>query len=125
MTISRRSFARSVIAALAGATAVRQVAAAAVEAPVPVAATSRSAFTVEEVCKVYDVPVGLVTECVTLSDEARARLKKEFADLNDGPRPIIALPEGWGVVRWFPHHCEQVLPPPFPADWLAIARPLS
>jgi hypothetical protein len=55
MTISRRSFARSIIAAVAGATVLRQ----AVAAPV---VTECHKHTVEEIANTFGVPAGLVPE---------------------------------------------------------------
>jgi hypothetical protein len=55
MTISRRSFARSIIAAVAGATVLRQ----AVAAPV---VTKCHKHTVEEICNTFGVPVNAVPE---------------------------------------------------------------
>jgi hypothetical protein len=55
MTISRRSFARSIIAAVAGATVLRQ----AVAAPV---VTECHKHTVEEICNTFGVPVNAVPE---------------------------------------------------------------
>ena len=62
MTISRRSFARSIVAAVAGATVLRQAVASVPATPLTPAATAGGrAFTGEEICKLYDVPVNLVT----------------------------------------------------------------
>ena len=55
MTISRRSFARSIIAAVTGATVLRQ----AVAAPV---VTECHKHTVEEICNTFGVPVNAVPE---------------------------------------------------------------
>jgi len=59
MTVSRRSFARSIIAAVAGATALRQ----AVASPVEAAAVAEChKHTVGEICNTFGVPAGLVPE---------------------------------------------------------------
>jgi hypothetical protein len=59
MTISRRSFARSIIAAVAGATVLRQAVAAPVEAA---AVTECDKHTVEEIANTFGVPVRLLPE---------------------------------------------------------------
>jgi hypothetical protein len=63
MTISRRSFARSIVAAVAGATVLRQAVASVPATPLTPAATAGGrAFTAEEIFKLYDVPASLVLE---------------------------------------------------------------
>jgi hypothetical protein len=112
MTISRRSFARSIIASVAGATVLRQAA-----TPLtPTATAGCRAFTAEEICKIYDVPVSLVSDSprtVMDKDYWIHQLREEWRWMHVGPRNVTTLPGGWEMRQYGPYKAADGQPAVF------------